>query len=754
MGVSLSGLFPRLPIRAKLVIAFCSFALLPVAAVGGWGALEAFRLLSVGVRDRLKAETALKADGIRRTLDESRADVRLLAELPTVRALAAGPQARPVIAPVEAAFLAFARGRPLYDQIRFLDAAGREIVRVEAGGESPWLVPAPALQSKRDRYYFAEVVATPAGAVYVSPMDLNIEHGQIEQPPKPVVRHAMAVPDGRGAIGGVVVINVLASELLRQALSTRGEAGNVSLVSSGGFYLARAVDRPAGPGLGRFPSWLASWTTRDPAADRVPASDRLSAEYGPDVVGALLSGGAGTVDEPGLRGRILAFAPIFPRDEPGFEYWVLLHARDKARVLASLRWLQLTALALGAVGLVVALVAGHAAARHFTQPITELTRGVQAIAQGDFDRPVRVRTNDELEDLARQFLRMAADLKAHERRLRDAQARAERRAQQAHALYAVATEILALRESSPILQRVTDEARRLLGGDVAVLRLDEHDATPVAVSGDRSLAPRAQLGAALRVERRVLGHLSVGYREEHPTLADEREFLAALADQAALAVETARLQEGVRLLGALTERERIGEDLHDGILQSLYATALGVEECLPLLDARPDVVRGRLHDTLSRLDVVMRDVRNYVVGLQPEALRGKPLHTALGGLARDLELNQLAAVSTRIEAGVDEGLSSRVQTELFHIGREALANVVKHAPGSRAALTLERAGSALRLRVRDDGAGFDPGASGGGRGLRNIQERARRLGGVVSVESVPGAGTCITIEVPMEVATG
>lgn len=738
----------RLSIRAKLVVAFVLFAGLPVAAVGSAGALHGFALLNHGLEDRLRTETALKAESVRRTMSEAEADVFFLVALPTVRALAAHPDPRSARA-VSEAFLAFARSRPVYDQIRYLDGDGRELVRIERGVSGPEAVPVPRLQSKSDRYYFAEAMATPLGRAYVSPMDLNIEHGAVERPHKPVVRFAVTVPQHDGTPRGVVVLNLLAAQVLHETLGAG--TGTLALASSKGYYLARA--EAEGPAEGRgvrvaFPQWLVSWATRSDVARIAPASERVAAHYGPDIAARILSGAPGTVAEPGLWGRIVAFAPIRPT--AGGEFWVLVHARDKAEALASVRSLQFVVVGLGGLAVAVALGAGVLAARHFTRPITHLAQGAQAIARGDFDRSIHVDTGDELEDLGHHFRRMAGELKAHDRRLREAHARVERRARHMRALYDVATDVLAQRPQRDVFARVVDEARTLLDADAAVLTLCTDERGKVAASsGDASEDAGTHLALPLRGAGGELGSLCVRYRDGHAMLADEREFLAALADQAALAVEKAQLQDQVRALAALEERERIAADLHDGIIQSLYATGLGLDACVALVAENPSEAAAGLREIVERIDTVIRDVRNYVAGFSPESLQGKALGDALTDLARDVGLNRLATVAVGVDPGVSATLSADATREFYMIAREAIANVARHAPGARVAIRLERDPGGLCLRVEDDGHGFDAATARAGSGLRNIEERARRLGGGARVASAPGQGTRVTVTVPV-----
>lgn len=763
--ININKLFRRLSIRTKLVIAFVLLGVVPVAVVGGYGAALSFSLLNQTVLDALREGVSLKAGEVQQFLETVREDVLFLGRLPTVRALVEAPLGPPraAVAPVERAFLAFSQSRKAYYQIRYLDERGREMVRVDFDGESHQVIPPATLQDKSRRYYFRDAMAMQPGMIYVSPMDLNEEWGKVEYPPKPVVRYATQLVNSRGEPRGIVIVNLYASKILSQVVSLGRERGEVFLLDSRGVYLSHS--RRVGPESGGFVA---------------KAGETLHRDFPGEVTAKVLSGKPGAVAEPGLRGRILAFAPIQPG--PGSGFWMVVHAYSKGEVLSSIRSLQVLVLVLGVGVLVIALVVGVMAARHFTRPITALIRGAEAVAAGDFDRLIRVETNDELEDLSRQFNRMAGHLKEHERQLLDARERAERKARETQALSRIGTEISRLLSLPQVLQLVVEKARDLLQGDVAILCLEEPgvglrvgaasgppealslrpgeplDAIVCAkVASPGALCPVAHgvrlpthVAVPLKSGERVVGNLCVGYRVPRPVSRDELNFLDGLANQAAIAIENARLHREVRDLAALDERERIGQDLHDGIIQSIYATGLGLEECVRLAEEDPREVKPKLEAAIESLNTVIRDVRNYVVGLQPEGLQERGLSRSLADLNRGLALNALLHSELEVEPGIDGSLTPEQTGHLFHICREALTNVVKHAMASRVALTVERGNGTLILTVKDDGVGFDPDHhDGAGRGLRNMGERARRLGGSLSIESAPGQGTRITVAVPL-----
>jgi signal transduction histidine kinase len=136
-------------------------------------------------------------------------------------------------------FLLFSRRKEIYDQIRFLDEEGLEIVRVNFNGGEPTIVPEDQQQLKRDRYYFKDTFQLEAGQVFVSPLDLNIEHGQIEQPLKPMIRFGTPVFDSQGQKRGIVLLNYFGADMIhRIERSSSGDLGQVMLLNCDSFWLA------------------------------------------------------------------------------------------------------------------------------------------------------------------------------------------------------------------------------------------------------------------------------------------------------------------------------------------------------------------------------------------------------------------------------------------------------------------------------------------------------------------------------------
>lgn len=205
---------------------------------------------------------------------------------------------------------------------------------------------------------------------------------------------------------------------------------------------------------------------------------------------------------------------------------------------------------------------------------------------------------------------------------------------------------------------------------------------------------------------------------------------------------------------ALEERERISQDLHDGILQSLYAVGLGLESCKPLMkQRRRNKAFATLEQAIGQLNHVMAEVRNFIAGLESQVMKGGAFPTALRTMVQTLTASQ----PIRCTVTIDEMAARRVSTEqalhLLNVAREALSNSLRHGQATRARVSLQLLSHSIRLSVTDNGAGFHPDrAQGIGHGLANMAARAQRMGGRFTVHSRLKQGTRITVDLPKEVA--
>ncbi len=238
----------------------------------------------------------------------------------------------------------------------------------------------------------------------------------------------------------------------------------------------------------------------------------------------------------------------------------------------------------------------------------------------------------------------------------------------------------------------------------------------------------------------------------HPRPLDELEmqFLATIGSWVGTAIESVRLNLQGRRLAVLEERERIGMDLHDGIIQSIYAVGLTLEHARLLVKSDTGGMVQRIEQAISDLNHTIRDIRTYILDLRPRQLYNESLMEGIRRLVQEFRANTLLSVNLQ---GSEEDLATIPDTQalaLFHICQEALANIAKHARARTIGVTLWKATDRFLMEVVDDGQGFDVEKMRLtiGHGLANMQTRARNVGGDVDFSSEPGTGTTILAWVP------
>ena len=235
---------------------------------------------------------------------------------------------------------------------------------------------------------------------------------------------------------------------------------------------------------------------------------------------------------------------------------------------------------------------------------------------------------------------------------------------------------------------------------------------------------------------------------------DDERAVVILAAQAAVAIENARLHdetqrqaEAIRRLTVLEDRERIAKELHDGVIQSLFAVGMGLQGTVAL--AKDDDIGHRIEGAVSEIDRAIRDLRNYIFGLRPGILADRELDQALRELATEFEARSGVVTVVQVDETVTAELTSS-SGDVVQFVRESLSNVGKHAAATTCRVTVRRAptGGAL-IEVDDDGVGFDVRSPGQGMGLRNLRERVVSLQGEFHVESAPSSGTIVRATLPL-----
>jgi signal transduction histidine kinase len=253
------------------------------------------------------------------------------------------------------------------------------------------------------------------------------------------------------------------------------------------------------------------------------------------------------------------------------------------------------------------------------------------------------------------------------------------------------------------------------------------------------------LGVPIRVRDSVFGNLYLCEKQGAPVFTDDDEQLAvALASAAGVAVDNARLVQRVEEMAVLEDRDRIARDLHDKVIQRLFATGISLQTA-GVLATVPEV-SDRLVHAVDELDETIREIRNTIFALQaPIGRRGLRVELfAQADAARDL---LGFAPQLHLEGPIDSLVPHTTGEHLLAALQEALANAARHAKAARVDIVVE-VGPDVLLRVVDNGVGLDSSAVLG-RGLRNLEDRAKSLGGTFSIGAGAEGGTTMEWRVPI-----
>lgn len=317
-----------------------------------------------------------------------------------------------------------------------------------------------------------------------------------------------------------------------------------------------------------------------------------------------------------------------------------------------------------------------------------------------------------------------------------------------------------------ITSGISDELRSLIGPlpqghgllgtiirDGATLRIPDISRHPESYGFPPNHPPmRSLLGVPIRVAGTVVGNFYLTEKEGSVEFGeDDQELVEMFAGHAGIAIQNARLHLEVQSLAIVGERLRISRDLHDGIIQSIYAVSLSLEEAVETFETDAAGASDRVDRAIDRLHTTISDIRTFIVGLGPET--GADLAQTLQSMARELLDGSGVTLNADLDGAdeVERRLPPEAVHELVQIAREAVSNVARHSRATRADLRLEAGEEGGTLTIADDGTGFDPAArlGTGHFGLANLRDRAAAVAGTLTIESAEGTGTRIIVRLPL-----
>jgi signal transduction histidine kinase len=271
---------------------------------------------------------------------------------------------------------------------------------------------------------------------------------------------------------------------------------------------------------------------------------------------------------------------------------------------------------------------------------------------------------------------------------------------------------------------------------------------------------RSFLGVPVRVGGAAIGNFYLTDKLAASEFSEQDLRLVEMfALHAGIAIENARLHARVQRLALVDERLRIGRDLHDGIIQGIYAVALSLEDVPELMADDPDEASARIDRAIDHLNTTIGEIRQFIVALGSETVE-VAVAARLSAIADEIAL--LSTSSLKVDLDLDSAAIARVDAELsleaagqlVQIVREAVSNTLRHSAAKQIRISLALDGDVVVATVEDDGRGFEPGAprGAGHLGLINLHDRAMAAGGSLEIRSAVGAGTRIIARLPLSIS--
>jgi len=492
----------------------------------------------------------------------------------------------------------------------------------------------------------------------------------------------------------------------------------------------------------------------------------------------------------GTVGGVKRYFFVAPITAPG---WILVDSAPQANFQPPVKALQdaisrqLNGIVQGAVWIVVVLllvsfVLATLLSRFVVAPVRALTASAERLAEGHTDESVPPQGRDEVGDLADSLERMRREINASREVILAASRELEQKVARRTAELSVRNEeLLALNELAGSLTRSLDPSAILAGALEAVRAVlpttagrgfrigreglmpgpgEGDDSSPqleevavAAITGNqlvtRADGDRMLIGLPMGTGAGPLGAL--GLRAPGMPGPEMTALLMAIGNQVGLALSTARLSEEGREMAVLEERARLAREIHDTLAQQLTGIVIQLEAAQALVSRDPDRSLPALASAQELARAALAEARRSVWDLRPAPLSSTGLVAAAENEVERFRHRTGIATRLRVEHMVPPpALRPQSEVTLLRITQQALANIAAHSGASRVTVRLRNLGDHVELTVRDNGHGFDPSALPlGSFGIVGMAERVRIAGGSFRVDSVPGRGTTITVDLPV-----
>ncbi len=767
-------------LKGKFILIFLLVTVTTVVISSGYARLMQRKYTIDRAATRNSEDLKRISGEIQTVLDWVTRDLFLLRDLPQMKSfLSHSKQVSKLDAyrAIESAFLAIANNHRIFHQVRFLGTNGQEIIRVNFDGKNAILVPPDELQFKGHRYYFQESIGLKPGEIYVSPLDLNIEHGKIQIPYSPVIRYATPVVDSKGKTRGVIVLNVRGAVLLdileRQQDTTRyGE--HYFLIDQDGYFLFHPETSKQ---FSRFINSGETLVSNEPELvkfidtqkkDMVVLQSRQTNKetlFGFRKI--LLDNGH---DNMKLVQAVQGKADKAGKTSPHF--WYLISSVDDEDFLMGFKeyinaFAPFTLIMICGCVIVAIFVAWS-----MTRPVISLAEAAREIQRGNLAARASTYSRDEMGEFGYLFNSMASDLEESVGQLIESEEKYRKIFENSRDCHFVA-------DGSFMVKDLNPAGRQLFG-------LQENDSLD-NMSLDRCLSPIDGDSTDLtRIIREEMNR--VGYIKELETTINRRDgsqricliTATTLLDQDGKFVgyegilrditEKRKRKEQAQffrqklneeiLLAEERERKDLSRLLHEELAQNLALVHMKLEESeegtceLEQKPRKQTKCSRELSSSKELIELMISQVRTMIFNLYPAILDEQGLVQAIRWYANHYKKRTGIDVSIYDHTDKPE-LGETIRIYLYRAVKELLHNIAKHANCMEVLITIKERENNLRIIIDDAGKGFNTeevlyqSRTLHGIGLATIKEWMTDLKGSFIIESEPGQGTRVVLDVPM-----
>lgn len=747
-------------LRGKLIFIFILLTVSVAIVSTGFSRYKQRQFALDRAQERAEVDLQLLDSGIRSLCSWIKRDLLMLRNLSSLQEMLEEDtegKRLDALHELQETFLSLATNHKIFQQIRFIDSTGLEIIRVNNREGKIWLTPNHLLQNKSDRRYFKEAIHLPVDQIYISPMTLNIEQETLPLPLTPVIRYALPVTDSKGDKRGILVLNIFGKtflNILEEQQKKVSPGTQYFLLNKNGYFLFhRDSQKTFGFMLDRNDNFF---------------NDE------PGLKDFLLNNSQGVrlrTSEDTYRQTLFAFKRINLSPEEGTElnyHWLLMTTVDNAELLVGMNEYIQAFVPFTLFLIVLCIGAAILVAWNCSRPIVSLASAAKQIQSGDLSARAQVYTVDDMGKFGHLFNEMAAKLELTINRLQLSEAKYRQ-------LFENSKDCIFVTNAQCVIIDINSAGKKLLGideySDVDQLSLNccqtafGESSSPFLKEDIQEKGYVKDYETWLQRPDGTTRHCiltATSRYDDHNVLQGYEGILRDITEekkrqQADLELRK-KLQEEI-ILAEERERRHIGQVLHEEMAQNLALVNLSLQEVeTSTKDLQPDIrriINEELKIIKTMIRVMIRQIRTMIFDLYPVILDDEGLIPAMNWYSDNFTCQTGIEVSVYGTPG-SLGLSESQRIYIFRSYKELLHNAWKHADAKEIVATVKKTGHHIRLTVDDEGKGFipeeiTPGTEDfKGIGLISIRQWVTSLHGTMSVESEPGKGTRISIDIPLE----